>query len=66
MKYNTKRCMVCKKTGEVDIPGSEYFNWAVKGMHIQDAMPSVNVDDREQIITGTHKECWDKLFGPEE
>lgn len=63
--FNTPKCCVCKQEGLVRIPESEFRAWK-NGALIQDAMPTTDADTREQIITGTHKECWDKLFGKEE
>lgn len=35
------------------------------GAYIQDAFPMLSVDDRERLISGYCKECWDALFGDE-
>ena len=33
-----------------------------QGAFVQDAFPNLNIDEREQIISGTHPQCWDELF----
>jgi hypothetical protein len=35
------------------------------GEHIQIAAPTLSVGEREQLISGMHSDCFDKLF-PEE
>lgn len=61
----TQTCIHCKKTGTVEIFSQELF-YLHQGMHIQDAVKSLDKDLREQMITGTHPECWIKMFGEEE
>ena len=61
----TKECLHCKKTGTVEIFTQEMF-YLHQGHHIQDAVKSLNKDLREQMITGTHPECWVAMFGEEE
>lgn len=48
--------------GYVDVPEDEHKEWE-NGAHVQDAFPNLSAGDREQIITGTHSECWNQLFG---
>jgi len=65
----TKRCFQCGKPGELKIPSPDYFAGIKKleqGALIQDAFPSLNTEQREQIISGTHPECWKKMFPPGE
>jgi len=61
----TKPCLHCKQTGQVEIFTQELF-YLNQGMHIQDAVKSLDKDYREQMITGTHPKCWIKMFGEEE
>jgi hypothetical protein len=37
-----------------------------QGWKIQDAVKSLDKDLREQMITGTHPDCWLEMFGEEE
>ena len=62
---STKTCIRCKKTGTVEILTEEMF-WLNQGCHIQDAVKSLSKDYREQMISGTHPNCWIELFGEEE
>lgn len=61
----TPRCMMCGKDGDVVAPLAEVRRWE-QGELIQHAMPSLTADQREQLINGTHPECWDALMGEEE
>ena len=60
----TRTCCVCKKGGSVKVKRAELDNWN-GGMMAQEAFPDMSADDREQLISGTHPKCWEKLFGPE-
>jgi len=61
----TRTCLVCGKDGQVEVPLKGYMDWRA-GAFIQDAMPDVSAAEREQIITGTHGSCWDKMMDEEE
>ena len=36
------------------------------GPFIQDAWPESTAEQREQVISGTHPECWNEMFGEED
>jgi hypothetical protein len=36
------------------------------GYLIQDAFPDLDLESREQLISGTHSECWDKMMKGDE
>ena len=67
---NTKECTVCGQTGTIVVNGmDEYIESAHRynmGELIQDAFPYLSIDEREQIISGTHPACWKALFPAEE
>lgn len=49
---------------ELDIPVErEHLDAWANGMLIQQAMPYINTDDREFIMTGITSDEWDKAFG---
>jgi len=64
-RITTQRCMECGQTGTVLVQMSDYLEW-MGGKLIQHAFPTLSDGLREQLITGTHPECWDKMFPPEE
>lgn len=57
----TPRCIECGKTGEVAVHRDSYFAWK-NGALIQEVMPELSSDKREMLMTGTHPECWTKMF----
>ena len=57
------KCPLCNKDYTVDnIPRSGFFEWKKGGKRIQDALPTLSADDREALITGVCKTCWDNMF----
>ena len=62
--YETTKCFYCGNTGHVEVP-LEGVVAHMKGALIQDAFPTLSAVVREQIMTGTHPECWDRVFGSE-
>lgn len=60
-----KTCIVCGENATVIVSKAKHARW-VAGEHAQDVWPDMTVGDREQIISGTHPACFDKLFGPDE
>jgi hypothetical protein len=58
------RCPVCKKTSVLDnIPERGYVEWKYGGKLIQQALPGLTADQREQLISGTCPSCWKAMFG---
>ena len=66
----TPPCMVCGEAGEIllDAEQAERYNtlYVQQGQFIQNALPTLSAGQREQIINGTHPECFDRLFPVEE
>jgi hypothetical protein len=58
-------CRVTKKPQEVRVPAAELYAYR-QGARIQDAMVSLNKDEREFLMSGTSAEGWDRVFGIEE
>ena len=59
------KCSVCGNQSILDVVHEDYDKWAA-GAFVQDAFPYLSADQRELLITGTHPECWDQLFGSDE
>jgi hypothetical protein len=56
-------CRICKRSGllqDVDVEG--YLAWQA-GTPIQEALPMLDADQRELLVTGTHPHCWLRLWG---
>lgn len=58
----TRRCMVCGDDGTLELPVDGIAKYE-GGAFVQDAFPELPKDLREQIISGTHPQCWNDLFG---
>ena len=61
----TPRCCVCGKTGTMMVSHSGWRMYLSNKL-AQESFPDLSNEQREQLITGTHPECWDKLFDGEE
>jgi hypothetical protein len=65
VEVETKKCYHCGKNGYIIMSQKDYFKGKKayeQGAFVQDAFPNLNIDEREQIISGTHPQCWDELF----
>ena len=57
----TKKCVWCGKQGVVQVDEKELYNY-LRGNPVQESFKSLTTGLREQIISGTHPECWDKYM----
>lgn len=62
IQLETKTCVFCKKTGVIQITQKE-LDALQTGIHVQKAMSRRDAGVREQFISGTHPECWDRYLG---
>lgn len=58
----TPVCMVCGQTGTIKMTPRDYAVWQLDPRLIQDKLSNISDDEREQLISGTHPACWNKLF----
>lgn len=60
-----KRSQVSGKINTMDIPATEaeITMWYSSGKAIQEALPHLNADQREFLMTGITLEEWSKMFG---
>lgn len=63
--FITPACIVCKKVSKVDLPVEVVMDLKL-GVAVQNAMPDATPDERELVLTGTHPECWELIFGEED
>lgn len=61
----TPNCPMCGKPSEVAVEGLGYRQWKA-GKLIQNALPGLTTDERELLKTGSHPECWEKIFKGDE
>lgn len=62
MVVHTPKCFYCKGTGTMTVSSEGYLK-RLSGAAIQDAYPELTKGEREQILTGTHSDCWDAAYG---
>jgi hypothetical protein len=58
----TPVCPNCGKVSFLKLPAQKLMDWA-SGKLIQEVFPDMHPDVLELLITGTHPECWDAIFG---
>ncbi len=58
----TKPCGYCGCQSELEVDQQQYENWK-NGMLAQNAFPDMDKEVREMLISGTHPDCWNELFG---
>ena len=58
----TKPCFHCGQAGEITIEAQELF-YLNQGWNVQEAVQSLDIDEREQLISGVHPNCWEVMFG---
>jgi hypothetical protein len=60
---------ICRVTHKpwfvVGVKPDDYKRWR-EGEYIQNVMPYLTADEREELISGTSKEGWDILFKEED
>ena len=61
MIYATKKCVWCGQNGVVGVNEQELYAY-LRGDLAQDAFKSLTTELREQIISGTHPECWNRYM----
>lgn len=64
MEYPIK-CTICRQWKTVIVDEKEFADWN-NGMLIQKAMPNLNADDRELLMSQTCGKCYDAMFSEEE
>jgi hypothetical protein len=67
MRVVTRKCGMCGERGVVeDVDALGFIRWSELGENIQDALPGLDADQRELLMTGTHAHCWERMWGPQE
>ena len=55
-------CPICHCDTYIQVDAEEYARWQA-GELIQVAMPGLDADEREMLISGICPECWARTFG---
>jgi hypothetical protein len=62
----TPTCIHCNETGVLIVDKDKYKEFRETPRHlrrlIQDIFPDTSRGEREQLINGTHPECFDDMF----
>lgn len=58
-------CPICHCDTYLQVDAEEYARWQA-GELIQVAMPDLDADEREMLISGICPDCWDDMFGDED
>jgi hypothetical protein len=65
MNVVTPKCRVCGNNGMLeDVDALGYIRWSELGENVQDALPQLDADQRELLMTGTHAHCWETMWSP--
>lgn len=54
-------CILCHTGDRVEVPRAGYEAWQA-GEFIQNALPTLSADEREQLVSGSHGSCFDNAF----
>lgn len=74
-KYQIVRvCPVCAEDAKVSVDAQKYDLWKqarrsgdpTRETGIYQVFPELSADEREILLSGTHPECWDRLWKMEE
>ena len=57
----TETCRTCGSQEAITVENKDLAAWK-NGMVIQEAMPYLDDDQREMMISHNSSDCWDKLF----
>ena len=64
MMVQTGPCPHCGMTSWLaDVDALGFIRWSEMGEHIRDALPDLDADQRELLLSGTHAHCWQAMFG---
>lgn len=57
-----RTCIHCRQKTIFKMTDNQYYNWIIQNNYIQDVFPHLSIQDREQMISGTHPSCWNEMF----
>jgi hypothetical protein len=62
----TVDCTKCKRSIELPTTNARVEQWRSSGQLIQRALPELNADERELLISGYCGKCFDALFADDD
>ena len=60
--HQTPPCFECGEQTNVEVDPEKYLEWILGDSLIQEVWPESTPEWREILKTGTHAECWDRMF----
>jgi hypothetical protein len=60
------KCRICEKEYTFEANTNDLLDWQRGHKHIQDALPYLNANTRELLISGTCGKCFDEMFGTDD
>ena len=67
MTVTCQPCVMCGNRAILeDVDELGYLEWKELGKNIQDALPGLDADQRELLMTGTHAHCWEQMWSDDE
>lgn len=61
-----RKCFYCGETTNFIMSPEQYELYVIKHEFVQDVFPNTPAPIREIMISGTHPDCWDELFGSDD
>ena len=62
----SKSCIHCEAKHIFKLSSTDYDDVFYKRRFMQEIFPELSMDQRELMISGTCKSCWDEIFPPDE
>ena len=63
MNVTTRPCVMCGNRSILqDVDALGYIRWSELGEDILRALPDLDADQRELLISGTHAHCWENMW----
>lgn len=64
----TETCFLCREEGTIEVIRKDWheYQWDSPRKQVKDYFPYLDVSGWEQIISGSHPNCFDNMFGEEE
>lgn len=61
VQIQCRTCIECGEAGTVEVDAGEFRQWQ-EGMYAQYAFPTMPASQSEMLISGTHPECWERMW----
>jgi hypothetical protein len=66
MIVTTQVCRMCGNRSVLEVDDIGFIRWKQRGENMLQALPGLDADQRELLISGTHAHCWEKMWGPDD